>query len=150
MAEILKIDGNKVKIGDDDGKVITVDIDDVNYDSPTEGDKVKVYKDGKKYIVIKTSSSASMDGIFEIDDKGYRHINKHLFVWVGTFVAGGFGVDRFLRGQIGTGVCKLLFSWLTLGIWPLVDFIVALSKAYGGAYSNTEEITFDNMGNWVE
>lgn len=150
MAEILKIDGNKVKIGDDDGKVITVDIDDVNYDSPTEGDKVKVYKDGKKYIVTKTSSSASMDGIFEIDSKGYRHINKHLFVWVGTFVAGGFGVDRFLRGQIGAGVCKLLFSWLTLGIWPLVDFIVALSKAYGGAYSNTEEVTFDDMGNWVE
>ena len=149
MAEILKIDGNKVKIGDD-GKVITVDIKDVNYANPQEGDKVKLYKDGKNYIVSKATSSASMDGIFEINSKGYRKINKHLFVWVGTFVAGGFGVDRFLRGQIGLGIVKLLFGWVTLGIWPLVDFIVAVSKAYGGPYSNTEIITFDDMGNYVE
>lgn len=150
MAEILKVDGNKVKIGDDDGNVITVDIKDVNYDNPQEGDKVKLYKDGKKYIVSKAASSASMDGIFEIDSKGYRKVNKHLFVWVGTFFAGGFGVDRFIRGQIALGVLKLLFGWATLGIWYLVDFIVALSKAYGGPYSNTEIITFDNMGNYVE
>ena len=150
MAEILKIDGNKVKIGDD-GKVITVDLKDLNYDNPQEGDKVKLYKDGKKYIVSKAGGSApSMDGIFEIDSKGYRKINKHIFVWVGTFVAGGFGVDRFLRGQIGLGIVKLLFGWVTLGIWPLVDFIIAVSKAYGGPYSNTEVITFDDMGNYVE
>ena len=149
MAEILKIDGNKVKIGDD-GKVITVDIKDINYDNPKEGDKVKLYKDGKKYIVSKAASSASMDGIFEIDSNGYRKINKHLFVWVGTFVAGGFGVDRFLRGQIPLGVLKLLLWILTLGIWWLVDFVIALSKAYGGPYSNVEEFTFDDMGNYTE
>ena len=123
---------------------------DINYDNPQEGDKVKLFKDGKKYIVSKAASSASMDGIFEIDSNGYRKINKHLFVWVGTFLVGGFGVDRFLRGQIPLGVCKLLFSWATLGIWPLVDFIVALSKAYGTPYGNVEEITFDSMGNYVE
>lgn len=149
MAEILKIDGNKVKIGDGD-KVIAVDLKDLNYDNPSEGDKVKIYKDGKNYIVSKVSGPASMDGIFGIDAKGNRKINKHLFVWVGTFLLGGFGVDRFLRGQIAAGVCKLLFGWLTLGIWPLVDFIIALSKAYGGAFSNVEEITFDDMGSYAE
>lgn len=150
MAEILKIDGNKVKIGDDDNKVITVDIKDINYDNPQEGDKVKLYKDGKKYIVSKDNNSANIDGVFEIDSNGYRMINKHIFVWVGSFILGGFGVDRFLRGQIPVGICKLLFGWATLGIWPLVDWIIALSKAYGGPYSNTEQITFDNMGNYVE
>ena len=150
MAEILKIDGKNVKIGDDDGKVITVPLSDINYDDVKEGYKVKIYKDGKKYIVTKASNTASMDGIFEIDEKGYRKINKHLFVWVGTFLVGGFGVDRFLRGQIGVGVCKLLFGWLTLGIWPLVDWIIALSKAYGGPYSNVEEVTFDEMGNYTK
>lgn len=151
MAEILKITSKEAKIGDDDGKVITVPLKSINYDNPQEGDKVKVFKDGKNYIISKASgSSASMDGIFEIDNKGYRRINKHLFVWVGTFLLGGFGVDRFLRGQIPLGVCKLLLGWLTFGIWGLVDWIIALSKAYGGAYSNTEEFTFDDMGNWVE
>lgn len=151
MAEILKITSKEAKIGDSDGKVITVPLKSINYDNPQEGDKVKIFKDGKNYIISKdNSSSASMNGIYEVDDKGYKRINKHLFVWVATFFLGGFGVDRFLRGQIPLGVCKLLFSWATLGIWPLVDWIVALSKAYGGPFSNTEEFTFDDMGNWVE
>ena len=63
-----------------------------------------------------------------------KEINKHLFVWVFAFLLGGLGVDRFLRGQIGVGICKLLFNWMTLGIWELVDFIIAAIKAYGGAY----------------
>ena len=151
MAEILKIDGKNVKIGTDDGKVITVDIKDINYDDPSEGDKVKVFKDGKKYIVSKaTGGSVDLNGLFEMDSKGRRMINKHFFVWVGAFLLGGFGVDRFLRGQIPLGICKLLLNWFTIGIWGLVDFIIAVSKAYGGPYSNTEIITFDEMGNWVE
>ena len=78
-----------------------------------------------------------------------RKINKHLFVWVGNFLFGGFGVDRFLRGQIGLGIVKLLFGWLTLGIWYLVDWIVSITKAYGDAYGNTEDITFDKNGNYT-
>ncbi len=37
-----------------------------------------------------------------------KRINKHVFVWVFTFLIGGLGVDRFVRGQIGLGVLKLL------------------------------------------
>ncbi|CAK1240811.1 TM2 domain [Fructobacillus cardui] len=71
-------------------------------------------------------------------------INKHIFVWIGTWVAGCLGVDRFMRGQIGLGIFKLLLgSWITLGIWPLVDFIIAVVKAYS-TYSDTNELTFIN------
>ena len=70
-------------------------------------------------------------------------MNKHLFVWLGAFFFGGFGVDRFMRGQIGLGIVKLLFGWMTLGIWALVDWIIALVKAYN-TFSDTEEITFIN------
>lgn len=150
MAEILKITSKEAKIGDDNGKVITVPLKSINYSDPQEGDKVKIFKDGENYIISKDNTSTSMNGVFEIDSKGYRKINKHLFVWVGTFILGGFGVDRFLRGQIPLGICKLVIGWATIGIWPLVDWIIALSKAYGGAYSNTEEFAFDDMGNWVE
>ena len=79
-----------------------------------------------------------------------RKINKHIFVWVGTFLFGEIGVDRFLRGQIGLGICKLLFGWLTLGIWPFVDWVISLSKAYGNAYGKVEDITFDANGNYLK
>lgn len=147
MAEILKIVGKEVKIGTDDGRVITVSLKSINYDNPKEGDRIKVYKDGRDYIV--TRAGTSMDGIYETDAKGNKKINKHIFVWVGTFFFGYLGLDRFLRGQIGTGVCKLLFGWLTLGIWQLVDWIIAMTKAYGSAYGNVEEITFDTDGNYT-
>ena len=72
-----------------------------------------------------------------------KRINKHVFVWVFTFLIGGLGVDRFVRGQIGLGVLKLL----TCGgcvIWALVDWIIALIKAYGSAYAGSEEFVFEN------
>ena len=47
------------------------------------------------------------------------------------FFLGGLGVDRFYLGNTGMGVAKLLVGWLTLGIWPLVDWIIILA---GGAH----------------
>ncbi|MBS9336389.1 TM2 domain-containing protein [Fructobacillus papyrifericola] len=70
-------------------------------------------------------------------------INKQLFVWVGAFLLGGLAVDRFMRGQVGVGIAKLLLNWLTLGIWHLVDFIIAVIKAYG-VYQDTQNLTFIN------
>lgn len=48
-----------------------------------------------------------------------------------------------MRGQIGVGICKLLFNGFTLGIWSLVDWIIAMVKAYS-TYNDTEDITFIN------
>lgn len=42
---------------------------------------------------------------------------------------GGLGIDRFVVGDTGLGVCKLLFGWLTLGIWPFVDIFCSYRKA---------------------
>ena len=68
-------------------------------------------------------------------------INKHLYVWVFNFLFGHFGIDRFVRGQIGMGIFKLLFNWITFGIWGLINWIISLVKAYG-TYSDTQDITF--------
>lgn len=56
-----------------------------------------------------------------------KRIDKHVYTWVGTFLFGGIGVDRFMRGQTGLGILKLL----TVGgggVWALIDWIVALGK----------------------
>ncbi|MGX2970912.1 NINE protein [Helicobacter sp. T3_23-1059] len=42
---------------------------------------------------------------------------------LGLFL-GGLGADRFYKGDIGLGVVKLLFCWLTLGIWAIIDLFL--------------------------
>lgn len=75
-----------------------------------------------------------------------KRMNKHVFVWVFTFLLGELGVDRFVRGQIGLGIVKLITCG-GCGIWSLVDWIIALTKVYGSAYADSEEVVFIN-GNY--
>ncbi len=42
---------------------------------------------------------------------------------------GGFGIDRFMIGDTGLGVGKLLLGWATCGIWPLIDIFMSYKKA---------------------
>ena len=75
-----------------------------------------------------------------------RTVSKVLYVLM-AFFFGGFGVHRFLRGQVGLGILMILIGWLTLGIWPLVDFIISLVKlsSYQG-----ENYVFTPDGRWAQ
>ena len=42
---------------------------------------------------------------------------------------GGLGIDRFMLGDIGLGVAKLLLGWVTGGIWWLVDIFLTYRRA---------------------
>ena len=71
-----------------------------------------------------------------------KRINKVTFLLV-AWLLGGLGVDRFMRGQVGLGILKLITAGL-LGLWALIDLIIALTKL--SKYEN--EFVFVN-GKWT-
>ena len=148
MNKIIKIEEEKISIGTDEGKIITVQRSAINYDKPKIGDEVKIFGEAKDMIVSKelsqnqsgSSSAQGNQGLYSAKEK---HLNKNLFVWLGTFAFGAIGVDRFMRGQVGLGILKLLLCG-GAGIWAMIDWIIGLVKAYGGAFNDTEEVVFIN------
>lgn len=56
-------------------------------------------------------------------------IYKPTVVLLLSIFLGVIGIDRFYIGNVGLGVAKLLFGWLTFGIWPLLDIFFSYRKA---------------------
>ncbi|MBQ9075148.1 MAG: TM2 domain-containing protein [Mogibacterium sp.] len=86
----------------------------------------------------------------EYEEVSYsRKCNKHIFTWVFSLVCGMYGVDRFVRGQVGLGILKLL-TFGGMGFWYMADLGVALYKSYMAPDAMTQEdLHFDSFGRYV-
>ena len=63
MSKIININGKVVKIGDDNGKIITVPITDLTFSNPKVGDQVEVYKDKNDVIVNLSKTKMAMPSL---------------------------------------------------------------------------------------
>lgn len=55
-----------------------------------------------------------------------KKLNWTLAVWI-SFILGWLGIDRFLMGQVGAGILKLI-TLGGLGVWWLIDLILIMSS----------------------
>lgn len=80
-----------------------------------------------KMYIFKQKLQAADDDKAEaiLCEKIYNPTHILLF----SIFLGGFGVDRFLIGDIGLGVAKLLLGWFACGIWPLIDIFLSYKRA---------------------
>ncbi len=144
MYRILKLEGDTVVIGCDDNSIRRYPASCLNYPDVKIGDVVEIYGQGDDVIIAKAGRFQNANSYKQTAQplpSNVKRVNKHLFVWVFNFLLGAYGVDRFVRGQIGTGVCKLIFGAFTLGIWYIVDLAIAIAKAYGSG-NNSDDLYF--------
>lgn len=77
-----------------------------------------------------------------------RRMNKHVFTWIGSFLLGIYGVDRFMRGQVALGLFKL-FTFGGFGFWYIADAAIAIFHSYAGPYRYSDDVTFDQYGRYI-
>lgn len=56
-----------------------------------------------------------------------------------TILLGGLGVDRMYLGHWGLGIAKLFLSWLTFGVWWLIDLVLIATRKV-----NSENFVWDD------
>lgn len=70
---------------------------------------------------IQSKQGLTSEQLLIIQQEMETKSKKPLIAYLLWFFLGSFGGHRFYLGNIGMAVCMILFGWMTLFIWPLVD-----------------------------
>lgn len=156
MAKIIKIKDNIVSIGNDNGKLIEIMVEDCNF-NPEIGDEVSIFSSDTKTICVKndynknsetdTQSSTKNNGVNiniaqnqnsnNYDDycatNSKKVVNKVLYVILAVFF-GGIGIHKFYSGKTTKGIIYILFSWT--GIPTIIGTIEGICACFKKEDSN--------------
>lgn len=80
-----------------------------------------------KAIILKQKLEGTSDDM--VTDIAAMNLYNPTHVLLFSIFLGGFGVDRFVIGDTGVGIAKLLLGWVTCGIWPIIDIFITYKRA---------------------
>ena len=122
MSKIIKIDGEKVFIGTDNGQIIEARKEDCGGFMPTVGDEVITYTSGDKVIVTRTNNQMYT----ECEEP---HVVNKITYGILAILLGNIGVHKFYAGYTAQGILYLLFFWTLIpGIIGLVEGVIAITQ----------------------
>ena len=86
--------------------------------------KQKYFASEKKGIILASLKKLNEEQINSLDNLSFKNPTAIFLV---SFFFGWFGVDRFMLGQIGLGIVKLI-TFGGVGFWWLIDLFFVISK----------------------
>ena len=140
MAKVIRINGDIISIGTNDGGIKEVRASDINF-VPVVGDEVEIFESENELIVTKKESiNNNSNGGININVSNQngaqptyianntKAVNKIVYCLLAFFL-GGIGIHKFYAGKIGTGILFIIFCWTFIpGIIAFIDFIIGLCK----------------------
>ena len=142
MARIIKISGEVISIGTDDGKLKEVRASDLNF-VPNVGDEVEVFENESGLIVSKKfkKNEENVNSGININVSNSQNIGQPIYVanntkavnkviyCLLTFFFGGIGIHKFYAGKTSSGILYLFFCWTFIpGFIAFIELITALCK----------------------
>lgn len=143
MAQITKITDDVVKIGLDNGSLISVRREDISYSPIQVGDEVNVFQDGMEVAVSKKKNTMNADyppqGGININVSNSANNTGNNYVAQGAHVVhkltycllclflGWLGVHQFYAGKGGMGILYLFTAGICY-IGCVVDFVSNVFK----------------------
>ena len=90
------------------------------------------YFPADKIIIMKEKLKAADDSRFEV--LSAVDLKDPLMMFLISFFVGGLGIDRFMLGEIGMGILKLLTCGLC-GVLTIIDWFLIMGKTKEANYN---------------